>query len=146
MLWLLLYKTFIYIWTVVLEETLESPFNCKEVQLVHPKGNQSWIFIGKADAEAETPILWQPDAKNWLIGKILMLWKIEGRRKGGWQRMRWLDGITNQWTWVRASSRSWWWTGKPAVLQSMASQRFRHCWVTELNQTDGEQFGNSLID
>ena len=57
-------------WTVVLEKTLESPWDCKEIQPVHPKGNQSWIFIGRADAKAETPILWPPDAKNWLIGKV----------------------------------------------------------------------------
>ena len=56
-------------WTVVLEKTLESPLDCKEIQPVHPKGNQSWIFIGRTDAKAETPILWPPDAKNWLIGK-----------------------------------------------------------------------------
>ena len=57
-------------WTVVLEKTLESPWDCKEIQPVHPKGNQSWIFIGRADAKAETPILWPPDAKNWLSGKV----------------------------------------------------------------------------
>ena len=56
-------------WTVVLEKTLESPLDCKEIQLVHPKGNQSWIFTGKIDAEAETPILWPPDVKNWLTGR-----------------------------------------------------------------------------
>ena len=56
-------------WSVVLEKTLESPLDCKEIQPVHPKGNQSWIFIGRIDAEAETPILWPPDAKNWLTGK-----------------------------------------------------------------------------
>ena len=79
---------------------LESPLDCKEIQPVHPKGDQSWIFIGRTDDEAETPILWPPDAKNWLIGKDpdagrdwegLML----GRSRRGWQRMRWLDGITN---------------------------------------------------
>ena len=80
-------------WTVVLEKTLESP--CKEVQQVHPKGNPSWIFIGRTDAKAETPIVWLPDAKNWLIIKDLMLGKIEGRRRRGRQRMRWLDGITD---------------------------------------------------
>ena len=80
-------------WTVVLEKTLESPLDCKDIQLVHPKGNQSWIFIRKTDAEAETPILWPPDSKNWLIGKD---WRqIEGRKRRGWQRMRWLDGITD---------------------------------------------------
>ena len=87
-------------WTVVLGKTLESPVDCKEIQPVHPKGNQSWIFIGRTDAEAETPILWPPDAKNWLIGKDLMLGKIEGKRRRGKQRMRWLDGITDRWTWV----------------------------------------------
>ena len=82
-------------WTVVLEKTLESPVDSKEMQPVHPKGNQSWIFIGRTDAEAETPILWPPDVKNWLIWKDLMLGKIEGRRKRGWQRMRCLNGITD---------------------------------------------------
>ena len=72
-------------WTVVLD--------CKEIQPVHPKGNQSWIFTERTDAEAESPILWPP-GENWLIGKILILGKMEGRRRG-WQKMRWLDGITN---------------------------------------------------
>ena len=78
-------------WTVVLEKTLESPLDCKEIQPVHPKGNQSWLFIGRTDAEAETPILWPPDS----FEKTLMLGGIGGRRRRGWQRMRWLDGITN---------------------------------------------------
>jgi len=82
-------------WIVVLEKTLESPLGCKEVKPVNPKGNQSWIFIGRTEAEAEAPILRPSDAKNWLSGKDLMLGKIEGRRKGGRQRMTWLDGITN---------------------------------------------------
>ena len=81
-------------WIVVLEKTLESPLDCKEIQPVNPRGNQSWIVIGRTDAEAEIPILWPPDAKNWLIGKDLILGKIEGRRRRGWQRIRWLDGIT----------------------------------------------------
>ena len=82
-------------WTVVLEKTLESPLDCKEIQPVHPKGNQSWIFTGRTDVEAKTPILWPPDAKNWLTGKDLMLEKTEDRRRRGQQRMRWLDGITD---------------------------------------------------
>ena len=76
-------------WTVVLEKNLESPFNCKEVKPVHPKVSQSLIFIRRTDAEAEAPILWPPDVKNWFNKKT------EGRRRRGWQRMRWLDGITN---------------------------------------------------
>ena len=81
-------------WIVVLEKTLESPLDCKKIQLVNPKGNQSWIFIGRTDAEVEASILWPPDVKNWLLEKTLMLGKIEGRRRGQ-QRMRWLDGITD---------------------------------------------------
>ena len=82
-------------WTVVLEEIVESPLDSKEVKPFNPKGNQPWISIGRTDAEAEAPILWPPDVKSWLIGKALMLGKIEGRRRKGWQRMRWLDGITD---------------------------------------------------
>ena len=81
-------------WLVVLEKTLETPLDCKEILPVHPKWDQSWMFIGRTDVEAETPILWPPDEKNWLIGKTLMLGNIEGRRRR-WQRMRWLDGITD---------------------------------------------------
>ena len=80
-------------WTVVLEKTLESPLDCKEIQPVHPKGDQSWIFIGMTDDE--TPILWPSDVKNWLFGKDPDAEKIEGRRRRGWQRMRCLDGITD---------------------------------------------------
>ena len=83
------------IWTVVLEKTLESPLDCKKIQSVNSKGNQSWIFMGRTDARAETPILWPPDAKNWLTGKDPDAGKIEGRRRRGWQRKRWLDGITD---------------------------------------------------
>ena len=78
---------------MVLEKTLESPLDCKEIQPVHPKGDQSWVFIGRADVEAETPILWPPDANS--FEKTLMLGKIEGRRRRGQQRMRWLDAITD---------------------------------------------------
>ena len=82
-------------WTGVLEKTLESPLDCKEIQPVHPKGNQSWIFIGRTDAEAETPLLWPPIVKNWLIGKEPDSGKDWRQRRRGWQRMRWLDGITD---------------------------------------------------
>ena len=84
-------------WTVVLEKTLRSPLDCKEIQPVRPKGNQSWMFIRRTDAEAETPILWPP-VKMWRtdsLEKTLMLGKTEGRRRRGWQRMRWLDVTTN---------------------------------------------------
>ena len=73
----------------------EDSWVCKGIQPVHPKGNQSWVFIGRTDVEAETPIFWPPDEKSWLFEKTLMLGKIEGRRRRGRQRMRWLDGITN---------------------------------------------------
>ena len=79
----------------MLEKTLDSPLDSKVIKSDNPKGNQCWIFIGRTDVEAETPILSPPDLKNWLIGKDLMLGKIEGRRSRGWQRMRWLDGITD---------------------------------------------------
>ena len=82
-------------WTVVLEKTLESPLDCKEIQPVHPKGDQSWVFIGRTDVEAEAPILWPPDVKMDSLEKTLMIAKTEGGRRRGWQRMRWLDGITD---------------------------------------------------
>ena len=80
---------------VVLEKTLKSPLDVKEIKPVNSKRNQPWIFNGRTDAEAETPIRWPFDSKSWLIGKDLMLGKIVGRRRGGHQRMRWLDGITD---------------------------------------------------
>ena len=117
---------------VVLEKTLEMPLDYKEIKLVSLKGNQRWIFIGKFDAEAEAPILWLPDAKNWLSGKDLDAGKDWSRRRRGWQRM----ASPTWWTWVWAGSGRWWWTGKPGVLQSTGSQRVRHDWVTELNWTE----------
>ena len=83
-----------YFWTVVLEKTLESPLDCKEIQPVNPKGHQSWIFIGRTDAKAKTPIFWPPDVKD-SLEKILKLGKTEGGRRRGQQKLRWLDGITN---------------------------------------------------
>ena len=104
-------------------ETLESPLDCKEIQPVHPKGDQSWVFIGRTDVEVETPILWPPHAKSWLIEK-----DPDAGKDWGWDG--WMASLT-QWTWVWVNSESWWWTGRPGMLQSM--QRVGHNWVTELN-------------
>ena len=119
---------------VELEKTLESPLDCKESQPVHPKGNQSQIFIRRTDAEAETPIFWPPDVKNWLTGNDPDGWerlKVGGERDGR-GRHGWMASRTRR-TWVWVGSGSWWWTGRPGVLQSMGSQRVRPDWVTELN-------------
>ena len=118
-----------WFWTVVLK-TLESPLDCKEIQPVHSKGSQSRIFIGRTDAEDEAPILWPPNGKNWLIGKDPDAGK-DGGGEGdlGWDG--WMASLT-RWTWVWASSGSWWWTGKPGMLQPMGLQRVGHDWATEL--------------
>ena len=123
-------------WTVVLEKTLESPLDCKEIQPVHSEGDQPWGFFGRNEAETETPVLWPPHAKSWLIGKD---WCWEGLGAGGEGDNRGWDGwmaSMTQWTWVWVNSRSWWWTGRPGVLRFMGSQRVRHDWVTELNWTE----------
>ena len=80
---------------MVLEKTLESPLDCKEIQPAHPKGDQSWMFIGRTDAEAETPIFWLPHAKSWLIGKDSDAWKDWGQEEKGTTKIRWLDSITD---------------------------------------------------
>ena len=116
-------------WTVVLEKTLESPLDCKEIQPVHPKGNQSWIFIERTEAEAEAPVLWPPDAKNWLLGKDPDAGKDWRQEEKGTTED---EMVITRWIWVWASSRSWCWTGKPGVLQSMGLQRVWHDCVTEL--------------
>ena len=123
-------------WTVVLEETLESPLDCKEIQLVHSKGDQPWVFFGRNDAKAETPMLWLPYVKSWLIGKN---WCWEGLGAGGEGDDRGWDGwmaSPTRWTWVWMNSGSWWWTGRPDVLRFMGLQRVRHNWATELNWTE----------
>ena len=109
-------------WTVILEKILESPLDCKEIKPVNPKGNRSWIFIGRTDTEPEAPILWPPDAKNWLFEKEPdggKDWRQEEKDDREWDN--WMASWT-QWTWVWASSKSWWRTGKPDMLQSMSSQ------------------------
>ena len=119
-------------WTVVLEKTLESPLDFKEIKPINPKGNQSWIFIGRTDAEAEASLLWPPDMKSWFIRKDPGAgkdWRLE--EKGmtedemvGWHH--WLNGHE-----FEQASRKWWRTGKPGMLQSMGSQRVRRNWATE---------------
>ena len=120
-------------WTVVLEKTLKSPLDCKEIQPVHPK-DQYWVFIGWTDVEAETPLLWPPDAKSHLKGP----WCWERLKAGGEGDNRgwdgWMASLT-QWTWVWVNFRSWWWTGRPGVLRFMGSQRVGRDWATELNYT-----------
>ena len=120
-------------WTVVLEKTVESPLDSKEIQPVHPKVNQSWIFIERSDAEADSPILWPPNAKNWLIGKDPDAGKDWRQRRKGRQSMKWLDVTTNSMDMSWVNSRSWWWTGRPGMLESMRLQWVGHDWVTELN-------------
>ena len=116
-------------WTVVLEKTLESPLDCKEIQPVHSKGNQSWIFIGRTGAEAETPILGPPDVNIWLIGKDPDAgkdWRWDEKGTKGW------DGCISltQGTWAWVNSGSWWGTGKPGMLQPMGLWRVGHDWVS----------------
>ena len=120
--------------TVVLEKTLESPLDCKEIQPVHPKGDQSWVFIGRTDAEAETPNTLATWCEELTYLKRPWCWERlkaggEGDDRGG---VGWMASPT-QWTWVWVNSRSWWWTGRPGVLQSMGLQRVGYDWVTELD-------------
>ena len=114
-------------WTVVLEKTLESPLDCKEIHAIQPKGDQSWLFTGRTDVEAETPIfghlMWRDDS-------------FEDPGEGdnrGWDG--WMASLT-RWTCVWVNSGSWWWTGRSGVLRFMGLQRVRHDWVTELNWTE----------
>ena len=108
------------------------------VQPVHPKGNQSWVFIGRTDVEAETPILWPPDVESWLIWKdpVPPTTRWEGLRAGGEGDDRGWDGwmaSPTQWIWFWVDAGRWWWTGRPGVLQFKGSQRVGHDWATELN-------------
>ena len=119
-------------WAVVLKKTLKSPLDHKEIQPVNPKGNQSWIFSGRTDAEAEAPILWPPDAKTWLTGKDPDAgkdWRQEEKGMTGWDG--WMASLT-RWMWVWANSGRRWRTGNPNMLQFMRSQRVWHDWTTEL--------------
>ena len=123
-------------WTVVLEKILESPLDCKYIQPVHPKRDQSWVFIGRTDVEAETPILWSPDVNSWLIWKdpdAGIDWRQEEKGMAGWDG--WMASLT-QWRCVWVNSGSWWWTGRPGLLWSTESWRVGHDWATELSWTE----------
>ena len=116
---------------------LESPLGCKEIHPVNPKGEQSWVFIGRTDVEAETPIFWPPDCEE--LSHLKRPWCWETLRAGGEGDDRgwdgWMASLT-QWTWVWVNSGSWCWTGRPGVPWLMGSQRVVHNWVTGLNWTE----------
>ena len=119
----------------MLEKTLESPLDHKEIKSVNPKGNQPWIFIGRTDAEAEAPILWPTNTKSWLTGKKPWCWE-RLRAGGGGDDRGWDDWMmsSTQWTWVWPNSGRQWRIGKPGVLQSMGSQRVGQYWATKQQQ------------
>ena len=121
-------------WTVVLDKTLESPLDSKEIQPVHPEGDQSWIFIGRIDIKLKLQLLWPPECKELTHWK--RPWCCERLKAGGERDDRgwdaWMTSLT-QWRWVSVNTRGWWWTGKPGMLQSMLLQRVGQDWATELN-------------
>ena len=124
-------------WTMVLEKTLESPLDCKEIQPVHSERDQPWVFFGRNDAKAETPVLWPTSCKELTHWKRLWCW--EGLGAGGEGDDRgwggWMASLA-RWMWVWVNSRSWWWTGRPGMLRFMGLQRVGNDWATELNWTE----------
>ena len=124
-------------WTVALEKTLESSLDYKEIQLVHPKGDQSWMFIGRTDVEAETPNTLATSCEELTHWKRLWCWEgLEAGEEGndrGWDG--WMASRT-RWTWVWVNSGGWLWTGRPGVLRFMGLQRVRHEWAIELSWTE----------
>ena len=119
----------------MLEKTLESPLDCKEIQPVHSKGDQSWCSLEGLMLKLKLQYFGHLMQRADSFEKTLMLGKIEGRsRRRGQQRIDGWMASPTQWTWVRVDSRSWWWTGRPGVLWFMGSQRVRHDWVTELKE------------
>ena len=124
-------------WTVVLEKTLESPLDCKEIQQVCPKGDQSWVFIGRTDSETETPILWPPDVKSWLIWKDPDAGKDWGQEEKGTTEDEMVGWHHRLKTWVWVNSGSWWWTGKPVSCNPCGHKELD--WLsdqTDLNEVD----------
>ena len=119
-------------WTVVLEKTLESPLDCKEIQPIHSKGNQSWVFIGRTDAEAESPVLWPPHAKSWLTGKDPDAGKDWEQEEKGTTENEMVDGITNKMDMGLGEFRELVMDGRPGMLWFMWSQWVGHNWETEL--------------